>query len=260
VPEGDTIHRAADRLRPALEGAVLERFEAPTAPRPHPRPGERIEVVEARGKHLLVHFERGLVLDTHLGMAGTWRLYHEGEPWRRPRHLARAVVAVEGWTAVCFAAPSVRVTTRPAVDHLGPDLAVDDVDLDACVRRARTLPSTTELADVLLDQRVAAGIGNVYKSEACFACRLHPLTPVGALSDDRLRVVFERASRQLRANLTGGARTTVGGRPGELAVYGRGRRPCRRCGTPIVSRRTGVHRRGTYWCPRCQPLQDAPDG
>lgn len=239
---------------------MLERFEAPTAPRPHPRRGERIELVEARGKHLLVHFERGLVLDTHLGMAGSWRLYRASEPWGRPRHLARAVVGVDGWTAVCFAAPTVRVTTQPRVDHLGPDLATDAVDLDACVRRARALSPTTELADVLLDQRVAAGIGNVYKSEACFACRINPLTPVGELADDRLRGVFDRASRQLRANLGRGQRSTVGGRPGELAVYGRVRRPCRRCGTPIVSRRTGAQQRSTYWCPRCQPTPEVVGG
>jgi endonuclease-8 len=259
VPEGDTIHRAANRLRPALDGQPVVRFEART-PRPHPRVGERIAGVEARGKHLIVRFDGGLVLDTHMGMTGSWHLYRRDQRWRKPAHLARVVIEVPEWTAVCFAAPTVFVSKAPHVDHLGPDLTTDGVDVPACVARMRTLDPTTELADALLDQRVAAGIGNVYKSEVCFACRVHPLTPVAAVDDDLAIRLFTTAQRMLRANLGGGARSTVGGRAGEVAVYGRRRRPCRRCGTPIVSRRTGRHQRSTYWCPRCQPLQDGADG
>jgi endonuclease-8 len=259
MPEGDTIHRAANRLRPALQGAVLERFDA-RAPRPHPRPGEHIQLVEAQGKHLLVHFERGLVLDTHMGMAGSWHLYRRGQRWKRPAHLARVVIDVPDWTAVCFAAPTVFVSTTPHVDHLGPDLTSDEPDFGTGVARLRTLDATTELADGLLDQRVAAGIGNVYKSEVCFACGVHPLTPVGDIDDDLAERLFRTAHRMLRANLRGGLRSTVGGRPGEVAVYGRRRKPCRRCGTPIVGRRTGVQQRSTYWCPKCQPMQDPVDG
>ncbi len=189
VPEGDTIHRVADRLRPALEGALLRRFDAPRAPRPHPRAGERITEVGAQGKHLLVHFERGLVLDTHMGMTGRWDLYPAGQRWRQPAHLARVVIDVDGWTAVCFSAPTVWVSTRPRVDHLGPDLCDESPDIDECLRRLRALDPATELADALLDQQVCAGVGNVYKSEVCFACLVHPLTPVGAIDDDHARAL-----------------------------------------------------------------------
>jgi endonuclease-8 len=255
VPEGDTIHRAAARLAPALTGAVVERFAA-RAPRPHPRRGERIARVEAKGKHLLVHFDGGLVLDTHLGMTGRWDLYPAGARWRKPAHLARAVVEVDGWTAVCFAAPTVRLSAEPAVDHLGPDLCDPEADLDEAVRRARALDPSTLVADVLLDQRVCAGVGNVYASEVCFACRVNPLTPVGSLEPGELERLVTTAARMLRSNVDRRARSTVGGRPGVVAVYGRARQPCRRCGTPVVARRVGRHRRTSYWCPRCQPERD----
>ena len=257
MPEGDTIHRTADRLRPKLEGALLRRFDAPRAPRPHPRTGERITEVEAQGKHLLVHFERGLVLDTHMGMTGSWHLYPSGQRWKQPAHLARVVIDVDGWTAVCFSAPVVRVSARPRVEHLGPDLCEADPDIDECVRRMRALDPATEVADALLDQQVCAGVGNVYKSEVCFACRINPRQPIGTLDDEQAVALITMASRLLRANLGDGPRSTVGGVHGALAAYGRVRQPCRRCGTPIVSKRTGPHKRSTYWCPRCQPLQDA---
>jgi endonuclease-8 len=253
MPEGDTIRRCASRLAPALTGAVVEAFRAPLARRPHPRRGERITAVEARGKHLLVSFEGGLVLDTHLGMAGSWHLYRRDERWRRPAHLARVVIDVDGWTAVCFSAPTVRLAASAPLDHLGPDLCDPGADLGEGVRRLHALDPHTELGDALLDQRVVAGVGNVFKSEVCFACRVHPCSPVGALDDDALVALLATASRQLRANLRGGLRSTVGGRAGEVAVYGRTRQPCRRCGTPIVSQRTGRPGRSSYWCPRCQP-------
>ena len=256
MPEGDTLHRAAARLEPVLVGAVVERFDAPHARRPHPRAGERITAVEAVGKHLLVRFEKGLVLDTHLGMTGSWHLYETGRRWRKPPHLARAVIEIEGWTAVCFAAPTVRITSQPTVRHLGPDLCDPAADLDECARRLQALDPDTELAEALLDQRVCAGVGNVYKSEVCFACRVHPLTPVGDLGDSVVTSLVVTAARQLRANLAGRARSTVGGRPGVLAVYGRARQPCLRCATPIVTRRTGRQLRSTYWCPRCQRLPE----
>jgi endonuclease VIII len=256
VPEGDTIHRAALRLRPALEGARLERFEAPRSRPPHPRTGEEIESVEARGKHLLIRFEGGLTLRTHLGMSGSWQLYRSGERWRRARHLARVVIAVHGWEAVCFSAPSVELAAEPAIGHLGPDLCRVDVDLDECLdrmaRAVRAEPSTT-VADALLDQRICCGVGNVYKSEVCFARRVHPLTPLGDLDDATRAGLLSTAARLLQANLGHARRSTIVGRPGTLGVYGRARRPCRRCGTPIVMQRTGRHARSTYWCPRCQP-------
>lgn len=261
MPEGDTIHRTAARLRPALEGRVVRRFEAPRLEGPaagRPRVGVTVTGVEARGKHLLVHFADGLTLQTHLRMTGSWHLYRTGERWRRGAHLARAVVGVDGWVAVCFSAPVVRlVATEPAGEpllaHLGPDLCRPGADLDAAVRRMGEVAGPgDEIGTVLLDQRVACGVGNVYKSEVLFACRVDPFTPVADLTVEQRRALVATASRLLRANLAGGARTTV---PGGLAVYGRAGLGCRRCGTPVQARRQGEQARTTYWCPACQPAR-----
>jgi endonuclease-8 len=258
VPEGDTIHRAAGRLRPALEGAELVRFEAPRLVGSRPRAGERVEEVRAEGKHLLIAFSGGLTLDTHMRMTGSWQLARTGERWRKPAHLMRALVEVPGWVAVCFSAPVVRTFPTASVaspgspvSHLGPDLCVPGVDIDACLARIDELGlDDAAIADVLLDQRVANGVGNVYKSEVCWARRVDPATPVRALSAEQRRGLLETAARLLQANLGAGPRTTVAG---GLAVYGKRGRPCRRCGTPIRSTRQGDHARVTYWCPTCQP-------
>jgi endonuclease-8 len=265
VPEGDTLYRVAARLRPALEGQELVRFEAPRL-RGGARPalGTRIEAVEARGKHLLVHFAGGVSLRAHLRMSGSWHLYRRGERWQRPRHQLRVLVeAANGWQAVCFNAPEVETYRRPdaptsdggappAVARLGPDLCGPHADLDAVLDRLDRLDrhdGGVEVGDALLDQTVAAGIGNVYKSEACFACRLDPFTPLVELADDDRRALYGTAHRMLRANLGAGPRRT---HATGLAVYGKPGRPCPRCGTPIRVRRQGPHARATYWCPSCQ--------
>jgi len=263
VPEGDTIHRLAAQLREVLEGRPVVRVEVsrPIAggPRP-PAPGTNIDAVEAVGKHLLIRFGDGTTLRTHLQMHGRWQWYRTGEPWRRPRHRMRALVAVPDVEAVCFDAPIAVLERAPAIGHLGPDLCEADADLDEVLSRIERLADPDEaLADVLLDQRVACGIGNVYKSEVCFAVRRHPATPIGHLDAAARRELFATAAAQLQANLGGGPRTTAGPVPGTLAVYGRARRSCRRCGTPIEFSWVGATARSTYWCPNCQPL-DPPDG
>jgi endonuclease-8 len=259
MPEGDTIHRAAARLQPTLVGRALVRLEAPRAVGPRPPVGTLVESVEAVGKHLLIAFADGIVLRTHLRMSGSWHIYRSGERWQKPAHLMRALVEVEGWVAVCFSAPVVELGRTPAVGHLGPDLCRPDADLDECVARMATVADpATELADVLLDQRIACGVGNVYKSEVCWACRVSPRTPIDLIDEPTRRALMETATRQLRANLSGAARQTVPGAPGSLAVYGRAGQPCRRCSTSIRVARTGPHARSTYWCPTCQP-QPAPD-
>ncbi|CAN5750355.1 Fpg/Nei family DNA glycosylase [soil metagenome] len=261
MPEGDTLHRTAARLRPALQGRELVRFEAIRLAGDRPKPGALIESVEAVGKHLLVHFAGGLTLATHLGMTGSWHLYRTGERWRKPAHLARAVLGVDGWVAVCFSAPVVRTYRRGSdgaavvagtdpVAHLGPDLCRPDADLDAAVERLAGLAAPDdEIKVVLLDQRVACGVGNVYASEVLFACGVDPCTPVAELDGAARRRLLGTAARLLQANLGSGPRTTV---DGGLAVYGRARQPCRRCGTPIRVRRQGEQARSTYWCPTCQ--------
>jgi endonuclease-8 len=258
-------------MAPALVGRPVVRFEARRTPRPWPGEGTTVTGVEARGKHLLVHFDDGWTLQTHMRMTGSWHLYRPGERWRKPAHQARAVLEVsaveaaddgsagdDGWVAVCFSAPVVELVRDARTGHLGPDLCRADADLDEVVRLMGTVDPSTPLADVLLDQRICCGVGNVYKSEVPFALGLHPLTPVGELDDARRRAVVDTAARQLRANLTTSSRTTLAGPPGTLGVYGRRREPCRRCGTPIAWARAGAQARGTYWCPSCQPDPSGP--
>jgi endonuclease VIII len=263
VPEGDTIFRTARTLHQALAGREVVRFEAQRLRFRSFARGTTVAAVEARGKHCLIRFDDGRVLHSHMRMTGSWHLYRPGERWRKKPAAARAVVEVagrpeveddRGWVAVCFAAPVVDLVEAgdAPVDHLGPDLCLPDPDLDEALRRlARHSPAERPIGDALLDQRVTAGIGNVYKSEACFACGIHPFTPVGRLSDGQRRHLLETSARMLRQNLDHADRTTVDG--GGLAVYGRRDRPCLRCGTPIAWRPQGDQRRGTYWCPTCQP-------
>jgi endonuclease-8 len=262
MPEGDTIHNLAARLRPALEGATLVRFEAPRlVGTVRPRPGMAIESVGAHGKHLLMRFERDLVLEIHLGMVGTWQLAAPTDRWRKPKHLLRARVGVDGWDALFFTAPTVRVFVDRdgrlnPIAHLGPDLAVPGVDIDAAAARMGAISEPgTSIAEVLLDQRVAAGIGNVYKSEALWACGVDPFAPIETVDDPTRHRLLETAAAQIQANLRPGRRQTV---TGGLAVYGRARQACRRCGTPIRMRRHGDQARSTYWCPNCQAPSPMP--
>ena len=224
--------------------------------------------VEARGKHLLVGFDSGLTLHTHLGMHGSWHRYRPGEPWRRSASRAVAVLETERSVAVCFDAPTVElIETRalaihPVLRRLGSDAAHSDFDAEKALAALRD-PTRARMAvgDALLDQRALAGLGNVYRSELCFLERVNPLMPLADVSDDALRAMVERGAALLRANSGGGPRvTTTPGTPGNLYVYGRAGRPCRRCGTPIstlVTRRatpTGAaNPRRVYWCPTCQP-------
>ena len=268
MPEGDTIFRAARTLDRILTGRRLTRFELRMPGRPvaaasrQPVPGERITSVRAEGKHLLVSFEGGLTLHTHMQMTGSWHAYRPGERWKQKPSAARVVLEVAEEAepdvpvavAVCFSAPIVELIDEPAAHPrlaaLGPDLCRPDADLAEAVARLDRLPPATEIGNALLDQRVAAGVGNVYKSEILFACGVDPFGTVGGLSPVLRLRLFETAARLLRANLDSGGRTTV---DGGLAVYGRAGRPCRRCGTTVQSRRQGEAARTTYWCPACQP-------
>ncbi len=266
MPEGDTIFRTAEVLRRALAGGVVR--EAWSQPRPGlnrvPRlsrlVGLRVEVVEARGKHLLIGFSGGLWLRTHMRLRGSWHRYRIGEPWRLDRSRASAVVRTDAAVAVCFDAPEVELLTdvelgrHGVLSSLGPDLLAARFDASEAIRRLRGDPRTP-LGEALLDQRLVAGIGNVYKSEVCFLERLDPWGPVGAVPEASLRAALATARRLMQANLRGGRRVTTGvaGPGGSLWVYGRAGRPCRRCGTIIQRRRQGEQARMTYWCPRCQP-------
>ena len=247
MPEGDTIHRTANRLRSVLAGERLVRLEIRHTPVRNPAPGTVITDVEAVGKHLLIEFADGHVLRSHMRMSGAWHVYRSRERWRKPVHLARAVVEIEGWTAVCFAAPVVELErtgeSASRVAHLGPDLTSPTVT-DADIERGVDGMPAGEIGAVLLDQRVASGIGNIFKSETLFVCGVNPFTDTSSLDRATKHKLLATASKLLRSSVAGASRPTN--------VYGRTGQPCKRCGTPIRSRPQGELARSTYWCPTCQ--------
>jgi len=273
VPEGDTLYRTAAGLRPHLLGrpVTAARTGGPgPVPQVHRLIGRRIDAVESQGKNLLIRFDGGLELRTHLRMNGSWHRYRPGEPWRRPASRARLVLEVPGAVAVCFDAPVVELfesraaDVHPSLSALGPDLLAPGFDADEAHRRLRHPDrAATEIAVALVDQRALAGIGNVYKSEVLWIERVSPFAPVGEIDDETLDRLVETARRLLVANASsshGSERVTTAGdrgAPGPLYVYGRAGRPCRRCRTPIRSIRQGTDLpRTTYWCPTCQPSRD----
>lgn len=270
MPEGDTIARTADVLRAALVDRRITDARARAQPGMRrvpdlsPLVGSTVTGVESRGKHLLIAFDVGYTLRTHLRMTGSWHRYRPGERWRRPARSASVVLETPTSVAVAFSTPVVELLTDAdlrrsrALGTLGPDLLAAEFDADEAVRRLRLL-DLDELGNALLDQRAAAGIGNVYKSEVAFIEGLDPWSPVSAFTDDQLRSALSTARRLLQANTRGGARVTTGSplRGRGLWVYGRVGRPCRRCGTLVRSGRQGSLARQTFWCPRCQPVRAA---
>ena len=271
MPEGDTIHRAARTLHTTLSGQRIERFESVLAQLTRvdadaPIAGRLVERVEARGKHLLMWLEGGLILRTHMRMHGSWHIYRPGERWHRPRHEMRIVIETAPYVAVAFAVPvaefveATTVEREGPVAELGPDLLSSTFDAAEAVARLQAR-ADLEIADALLDQRAVAGIGNVFKSEVLFAARVNPFTPVRALGGDALARIVAIAVRQMRANVGDAGAAATGGRTttnrldpsARLWVYGRRGLPCRRCGTPIQRAKQGPDVRSTYWCDRCQP-------
>jgi endonuclease-8 len=261
MPEGDTIRRAARDLEQALTGRRLERIESRA---PHVTAaaerlgllGRPVARVEPRGKHLLVHFEGGAVLHVHLGLHGRWNFGCASGP----RPAAAAVVLVAGGvTAVCLGAPTVELLAprefgrHPGLARLGPDLLADGFDARQARERLRAC-GPRAVGEALLDQSVLAGIGNVYKSEVLFSCRVSPLAPVAALDDATLDRVVGEARRLMLRNLGRGPRRTTSPLTSEtLRVYRRRGRPCPACGRPIIRIAQGPEARSTYLCPACQP-------
>ena len=248
MPEGDTIFRAATALRKALVGARVTRFVSARLGRGPV--GERIEEVSARGKNLLVRFEKGRTLRTHMMLHGSWHLYREGERWRRPGFQARVELhADNGMVAVCFAAPVVE-WLRPGSLDLGPDATAEAFDAAEAVRRLQWLREMP-VEEALLTQSAMAGAGNVIKCEALFACRVDPFAPVASLSQQTLQGLVAECRRLLLRNREGPgprtARETLGS--GRMWVYGRARKPCYVCGNEIRVQRT---KRITYFCAHCQ--------
>jgi len=252
MAEGDTILRAKHRLAAALVGQSI----AVSAPSPRGRAagierldGRTLAGIDARGKHLLFDFG-DLVLHSHLGMSGGWHVYGRGDRWRRPRSSAWAVLAGERADAVQFGGPTLRVlrASRVAIDpqlaRLGPDILAVDLDLDGIVARFRAADPSRALGDALLDQRLTAGIGNIFKSEACFAARVDPRRRLAEVSDDDLRAVLEAAREQMLAAVELGDRH-------RFRIY-KQRGPCPRCRGRVRHGGQGDANRTTWWCERCQ--------
>ncbi|MBW1600864.1 Fpg/Nei family DNA glycosylase [Streptomyces sp. JJ66] len=260
MPEGDTVWRTARRLDEALSGARLEHGELRVPAFAAAELAGRV-VLETlpRGKHLLTRLSGGLTLHSHLRMDGAWRLYPAGDRWTGgPGHEIRAVLASATTAAVGYRLPVLELLPTPAepdaVGHLGPDLLGPDWDAAEALRRLRTVPERA-IGEALLDQRNLAGVGNVYRSELCFLTRVLPWTPVADVPHpERL---LRLAQRLLEVNKTRAERCTTGDRRRGrmLWVYGRHRKPCLRCGTPVRrAEAPGPHgsSRPLYWCAHCQ--------
>jgi endonuclease-8 len=259
MPEGDTLRRAAEVLTPVLEGQIVTDLWFKKLRGYRPRVGDTIHSVDAVGKYLHIEFDRKLVLHTHLGMTGSWRAAPLDRARPRDPKL-RILIETPAGRALCFAAPDISTHisgsgTAPA-DRLGPDLSNDDVDLDDVVARSRTRAShATTLAELLLDQQVAAGVGNVFKSEALFVAGMYPFTLVSDLTDEQLAKLWSIAHRQLVANRGKPYRSTTGpGSSDRTHVYGRHHFACLRCDNAVEFSAAGARTaRSTYWCPTCQP-------
>ncbi|HET7029657.1 MAG TPA: DNA-formamidopyrimidine glycosylase family protein [Candidatus Limnocylindrales bacterium] len=266
MPEGDTLHRTANGLSPHLVGrAVTAARVRPGGPQVQRIVGATISSVEALGKNLLIRFDNGLEIRTHLRMNGSWHRYRPGERWRRSPARARLVLEVPGAVAVCFDAPVVELfETRAEAIHptfaaLGPDLldaAWTDAHEDEAVRRlADPDRAALTISAALLDQRALAGIGNIWRNETLFHERLGPWVRVADLDESDLRRLVRRARELLRASVI----LPPGRSP--MWVYGRAGRPCRRCGTLVRSApQDTTVARTTYWCPACQAGNGSDDG
>jgi endonuclease VIII len=256
MPEGDTIHYAANRMRPVLAGA------RPVVETPHPRHrmdrwperlgGRTVESVDAHGKHLFIRFEGDLAVHSHLRMTGSWATYENGRPWRRSPKRAWLVLRAREHAVVQFDGPVLELLTesRTRFDRrlalLGPDILAAELDEDGFLRRLREDDQTRPIGDALLDQRTIAGIGNLWKVEACFIAGIDPWRPTGRISDDEALAIVRAARPRMQQSAQDGNQRRF------KTIYGRAGIPCPRCGAPIRSRGQGDDNRITYWCTGCQ--------
>jgi endonuclease-8 len=257
MPEGDTIHHAATRIRAVLEGRVPEEILTP-----HPRhrldrwpqrlAGCAVRAVDAHGKHLFLRFDGGLTVHSHLRMTGAWGVHREGERWRRSHRRAWLVLRCCGWEVVEFDGPVLELVSdaRTRFDShlaaLGQDVLGESFDAGAFLARLREDDPSRSIGDALLNQRTVAGIGNVWKSECCFAARVDPWRPLTDVRDEEVLALVGFVRERMPVSAREGSRA----RP--RSVYKRAGQPCIRCGTPIRRRGQGENNRVTYWCPGCQ--------
>ncbi|HEX6712905.1 MAG TPA: DNA-formamidopyrimidine glycosylase family protein [Thermoleophilaceae bacterium] len=256
MPEGDTIRSAANRVGAALIGREIESIETP-----HPRfgkdrwpqklAGQGVRAVDAHGKHLMVRFDGGLTIHSHLRMTGSWGVYPRGKRWHRGAHRAWLVIRTADHEVVQFDGPVLELMTdgRSRFDQrlarLGPDVLADEFDQSVFRRRLREDDQTRTLGDALLDQRNVAGIGNIWKAEGCFAARIDPWRRLRDVSDDEALAVINAIRPLMQKSASDGF-------PKDVQIYKRAGTPCPRCGTTIKARGQGDDNRTTYWCPGCQ--------
>jgi len=256
MPEGDTIHYAARRIRPLVEGRI------PQITHPNPRlrgerwpeklAGRAVSRVDAHGKHLFVHFEGDLAIHSHLRMTGAWGTYRDGQRWRRAHGRAWLVLRTDAGEVVQFDGPVLELLTesRTRFDRrlamLGPDILAPELDERRFLRRLRADDPTRAIGDALLDQRTIAGIGNLWKCEGCFGARVDPWRPTGSVSDEEALAIVRAARPGMQQSALDGMQDA------HRVIYGRAGRPCPRCGAPIRSRGQGDDNRLTYWCEGCQ--------
>jgi endonuclease-8 len=259
MPEGDSLHRAARRL----QVLVGDRVEVET---PNPRAavkrlaerldGRVLESVDAVGKNLLLRFEGGITLRSHLRMTGRWRVYPRGSvrssgPW--------LVLRGREWEAAQWHGPVLTLTGAERVRRLGPDVLAPSFEVGAAAARLREGSSPARpLGEALQDQRLVAGIGNMWMAEAAWEAQVSPWLPVGEATDEELRVVLDAAQRLMRDSLEGQRRVRGALRPRRREAYRRAGLPCRRCGALIRSRGQGDANRTAYWCPGCQRGPGSP--
>ncbi len=289
MPEGDTIYRAARALQKAIGSKTVTAFDANVATLASVADskgivGRTVEKVEARGKWCLIHFSASasdaepLILVTHMLMSGSWHIYRVGEKWFSPRSSMRCAITTGDFIAVAFNVPVTEFHTERSlarysqVPKLGVDILGDAYDTNAGIAAMKTYTQSHPEAEVgvtLLNQRVMAGLGNVYKSEVAFAAGVNPFRQLSTVTDREFQVMAEVSGRYMRANINDGAnsnntdgivtysgnrRTTHSMNAGDrLWVYGRQGQECRRCGALVMMRKQGEQVRSTYWCPQCQP-------
>ena len=277
MPEGDTIFRAARTLNRALAGKTVKGFRTvlPKLSRvdeDHPITGRLIESVQSSGKWLSIHFSGDLVLLTHMRMNGSWHIYRPQERWQRLSEDMRIVIETPDFVAVGFDIPVAEFHTekslaqRSGVSQLGPDILAPEFDPALAAAALRSAPELG-VGEALLRQSLIAGLGNVYKSEVCFACGVNPFRPIASLAESELECLIRTAHKFLRANVTDasgsgmvtytGFRRTTGRAnvADRLWVYARGGQPCRRCGATIERNKHASDARVTFWCPSCQALR-----
>jgi endonuclease VIII len=265
MPEGDTIHYAANRIRPVLEGHVPEALSTP-----HPRfgrdrwperlAGRAVRSVDALGKHLFLRFEGGLTIHSHLRMTGSWRVQDGGaawprgvgggrSPWLRIERDDREVLQFNGPVLELMTDSRTRLDRRIA--GLGPDILAPELDEATFLRRLRENDPTRPIGDALLAQQTIAGIGNLWKVEGCFAAGIDPWRRAGDVSDEEALAIVHETRPRMQASATDGIQDRF------RRIYGRAGQPCPRCMEDgVVSlirvRGQGDDNRRTYWCPTCQ--------